>query len=216
MTILWSPLKFSLWSEPNWRQQKEGQLAKSSVILFTFLCAIESFAQSPPFCDSGLACSSYQRDIENSFESNPKPPLIDSAIGVVFSGPCFYLMSGISPVDRHFGVAVFHRENAEIFYNGLFGFYHTQDPWAMKSAAELRQEFAEQGMIPKQLESNLNSLTASYLYPTSDLKYWFRSSDDEQSLFLEGRLAGEQGGAHYFCKMSRHSLKPIQRSKPTS
>lgn len=110
-----------------------------------------------------------------------------------------------NPDYPHFGAFVFQK-SAPIHIMGIFGFFYESDPYAGLTPEETKSELILRGSKGAEGILEPDHAELAYVGESSELRYWFRSSADQNSMFVIGRQANGSGGMSslLFCHMLKH------------
>jgi hypothetical protein len=175
---------------------------KLSILLGLLLFCQLSWSLDPStFCDANADCT---QDMKNVVEAYKQGNSSFANLNLsAYSGDCWHLNFQYDANHTHHGAFAFEKNGKVLMTSGVFSFFWEQDPYANLTAEELKTKLQNMGS-PAAINTELDPLTLEYLYPETEIVYWFRSSADSKQLTVIGREARLMSANLVFCKMQKH------------
>ena len=156
------------------------------------------------FCQETENCTPKMLDITNQYKvGNGKFTKLNLT---AYSGSCYHISALYDPNHEHHGVFYFQQENNEYLIDGEFGFFYDEDPYKTMSSKEVRQVFLERGSKPMRALKRIDRAELEIkTSKTSDFHYWFRSSANQEKMYLIGvQFSGSEPELVYCDLDNRH------------
>lgn len=175
---------------------------KKILVIMALFTAANTFASDPTQLCNGHNCSEPMLAIIEEYKQADAE--FAQADLSAYSGKCFHLNSMYNPDYPHFGAFVFEK-SAPIHIMGIFGFFYESDPYAGLTAEETKSELILRGSKGAEGILETDHAELAYIGESSELRYWFRSSVDQNSMFVIGRQAYSGSmSSLLFCHMLKH------------
>ncbi len=168
----------------------------SGVLIATTAPALE-IEDPAQFCKEAN-CTPKMRKISRKFAAGRNDFINNSIVG--FSGTCFHIHPDYHSNHSHHGAFVFENENDQLLGNGVFSFFSTQDPYENMNSIELRELLTQSSPLTVITVTEKN-VELAYASEQSDIRYYFRTSEDFKELYVIGRNSNVQYISMVFCSM---------------
>jgi hypothetical protein len=177
-----------------------------SVLLLIFAFSLTAFGEDPTLICESSECSKPMLKISAEYRNGHinflKNPLS------AFSGVCYHQDPNYDPEHAHYGVMVFQPSGATFQMTGFFGFFYDEDPYAHLSSREVLSDLLKNGYYPIKGQAGADSATIDLLFDTTEIKYWIRSDEKSEHLYLIGQSFGSGTSSWQtavFCDLAAHN-----------
>ena len=157
-------------------------------VFFLILISVFAFAEDPSqICDSSQ-CSEPMREISSGYK-NGNTNFLNKPLSA-YSGSCFHQDPNYNPEKAHFGVMAFKPADATFEMTGFFGFFFEEDPYVNFNSNEVLSDLLKRGYNPISGVITKDAAEIELLTSSTEIKYWIRSDEKSERVFLIGRWSG--------------------------
>lgn len=171
--------------------------------IFNLLLVLLGFhfaaAEPLPVICPAVQCTEKMRAIERGLYAGTNVDRAD--LPAVFSGECYYRSPSYDPNHTHYGMTFFETRGSEIFFNGSFGFFYPENPWAGWTVEDARKQVADPYRFPTEEFTNYSFVDWGKGEPGVIWKYWMSQDPESKTIYLVSFWGFSQQG---FCELKPH------------
>lgn len=176
-----------------------------NIFIFLFFISLNLFAQvenPETFCEDSGLCSEKMIQMTEEFKKNKSIDFLSTEL-TGYSGECYHLSNSDDPEQKQHAAFVFEKRNQSYFADGEFAFFYEENPYLNLTTEEFRKKLLSSEDRFRPIEVQENQAVLGIDFDSADLKYWFRSSEDQKNLNLIGRIATSLSIKYLFCRLEK-------------
>lgn len=155
----------------------------SILSLVTALIGLNFAAAEPlPVICAAVQCTEKMQAIERGLYGGTN---VDRAeLPAVYSGECFHLSPSYNPNHTHYGMTFLETRGSEIFFNGSFGFFYSENPWANWTVEDARKNTPNPYKFPTEEFENYSYIDWGQNEPGVIWKHWLSQDPQTKTIYL--------------------------------